>query len=499
MRRLWRAALAVTALSLVPAGACHACGCDSVDPAIEGLLGAKQWDEAEQRAAAAVANSDSREAHLCHAHAVLRHAAKSALGVNLEALNLPPDFKGDIQLDAEQTKQLFSDEVNLDWQQAAPAIAELRELTRRWPTDPHAHRCLLELYQKTHRDADVMAALREAAQSLVPHGNAAVDELIDFGHGYYASHDYAHAAEFFSLLVASYPKSEKAQSGYGAVLMGQGHLAAARSRFAQALALAPRDPIVLNNAALSAILDRDFAAAKRFYLRLREVQPDATSHYFSLAMLALADGPAAAVPVWKSYLARHREVPDEAAYAKWAESVLPVLEAQPTPRDLDALAQSLIGAHLMELAIPGLVGLTRSDPKEPVHHFLLAQCYENNHLLDVALAELQTTLTLVEANGSTRPEPASVQYELGRVALELEKTELAVTQLARAAEARPDFGDGQYTLGLAYQQAKRKDLSHAAFERCVSAKQPSSYIEWCRKYLRDADSALPVPASPAPH
>jgi tetratricopeptide (TPR) repeat protein len=470
-----------------------ACHCDSVDPAIEAMVRQKKWDEAEERAAAAVAKSDSPQSHLCHAHVVLARAATHTVGLHLDALNLPPDYQGTIQLDdPKKVDELVSDEVSLDPDGAAAAIEELESVARRWPTDPGAHRCLLEVRRTLHDFPGFMAALRRATAALAPRGNAAVDELLPYARAYWEENDVPHARLAFAALVQGFPGSEKAQSGYGAVLITQGQLEQARAHFARALAIAPKDAIVLHNTAAAAILARDFGQARHCYERLTEVEPDVTAHYFELATLSLASGPAAATPVWKRYLARNAQVPDDAGIASWAKSAVGVLERDATPHDLDNLAAALNQAQMGISAIPVLVGLTQRDPEDPLHHFLLAQAYEQNHLPQVALAELQTAESLQRANTAYEwPQPSELDYELGRVALMVDRIDLAVEHLARETGARPEHGDGQYVLGLAYLRQGRRDLAHAAFERCLEAKQASGYVGWCLKNATDTAPAPP--------
>jgi tetratricopeptide (TPR) repeat protein len=280
------------------------------------------------------------------------------------------------------------------------------------------------------------------------------------------------------------------------VLLLQGQLDGASERFARAFEINPHDLLVLGNAAQAALYKRDFAAARRFYeLFLRE-SPDATSKYFDLAAIAMQRGGAASLPAWRRYLDRHRIVPDEERWVQLATDIVKQLEGSKAARDLDQVAQQLIGAGAPAQSIPVLVGAAEREPGDPVHPFLLAHAYERGGLPAIALEELQRAHALLDADPLLEtPSRPAVAYELGRLALAVNRVDLAVPHLEYAASVQPEHGDSQYALGLAYQRSGRSDLAHVAFERCLNAARPSSYREFCRKYFSETAPAAPAEPS----
>jgi tetratricopeptide (TPR) repeat protein len=261
-----------------------------VDPAIDSAIEAKRWDEAERLIAQAIERSDSRDAYLCRAHVLLAHAARDVVSLDLASMGLPPDFTGTTEAPSDESLQRFvASGVELDADLAAAALAELDGVIARWPTDPEAHRCTLEVAQARRDHSVFLQALRSAGESLKPLGpEAAVDELLPYPARYVEKKDYAKASEAYRTLIEVYPLSAKLHSSYGVVLIAQGELDAAVARFAVAFDLDPHDPLVLGNAADAALYKRDFASARRFYeLALRD-SPSASGRYFDLAAIAAA-------------------------------------------------------------------------------------------------------------------------------------------------------------------------------------------------------------------
>jgi Flp pilus assembly protein TadD len=225
--------------------------------------------------------------------------------------------------------------------------------------------------------------------------------------------------------------------------------------------------------------------------------PDATAKYFDLAAVALQRGGAASLPAWRRYLERHQSAPDDERWAQLAADIVKQLEDSRSGRDLDGIAQQLIGAGSPAQAIPVLVGAAEREPGDPVHLFLLAHAYDRGGLPAIALDELQRAHALLDADPLLEaPSRSAVAYELGRLALVVNRVELAISHLEYAASVQPEHGDSQYALGLAYRRSGRSDLAHVAFERCLNAERPSNYGEFCRKYFSETAPAAPVPAEP---
>jgi tetratricopeptide (TPR) repeat protein len=471
-----------------------ACDCSRVDPAIDAAIQTRSFDEAERLAVQAIARTDSRDAHLCRAVVLLSKGAREVANVDLPPKGPPADWTG-TPGDAKNgdLERMLHSETELDPALTSAASEELETVIARWPDDPAAHRCALQVELARRDHPAFLGALRRAGESLRPLGaETAVDELLPYPLRYADRKEYAKAAESYRTLIEVYPLSAKLHSSYGAVLMLQGELDAGAARFAVAFDLDPHDPLVLGNAADAALYRRDFAGARRFYELLLRDSPGATGRYFDLAAIALERGPQAAIPAWKRYLAQHAVASDDGIWVQLATDILAKLENPATSREIDAIARDLIAAGAPAQAIPVLVGAAKREPGNPIHRFLLAQAYERGGFASIALEELDHTQRILDADPLLEiPSRHTVAYETGRVALAANRLDLAVTKLEYAAQALPEHGDTQYTLGLAYQRQGRTELAYDAFERCLSAERPSSARESCRKYATETAPAAP--------
>lgn len=451
---------------LWPAVPTQACDCSEAEPTLAAAVAEKRWDDAERLVATAIAQSDTRSAHLCRANVLLARAA---------------DAKPD----------------ELDPALADTALAELDGVIARWPDDPAAHRCTLRVLQARGDHAALLDALRRAAESLQPLGTeAALDALLPYPQAYVDTKQLERASDAYLALLDVYPGSEELLSSHGAVLISRGDLDAASASFARALEIDPQDPVLLSSAASTALYRRDFPAARRFYeLALRQ-DPDSTTRYFDLAAIALHGGATSALPAWRRYLAQHAHVPDEDPWPKIAEDAIARLERTRTSRDLDQIAQDLIRAGAPAQAIPVLAGAAEREPGDAIHVFLLASAYDRGGFPALALEQLLHVQQLLEQDPLIEtPSRASAAYETGRVALGLRRIELAVQNLEYATRENPAHGDAHYALAVAYQRSGRSDQAHEAFQACLWAERPSSYREGCRKGFNDTAPAAPAPGN----
>jgi tetratricopeptide (TPR) repeat protein len=459
VRRLAFTALLALMWPAVPSQA--ACTCTEVAPPISAAIAARRWNEAERLLAAAVAASDEREAHLCRASLLLEKGRTAP--------------------------------AQLDPALADAVLTGLEGVNARWPSDPVAHTCTLDVVQARGDHVAFLQALRRAAEGLQPLGmEFAVETLLHYPTKYFNENELGEASDALLTLLDVYPGSVELHSSLGVLLLEKGEIAAASERFARALELDPHDVLVLERSTGAALYRQDFAAARRFAeLALRE-DPSSTTRYFDLAAIALHEGATAGLPAWKRYLDQHARVPDEEPWPRIAEDVVARLERKSTSRDLDQIAQDLIRANAPGLAIAVLAGAAEREPGDPVHLFLLGTAYERGKLLALALEQLLRAQRLVEEDLLLEvPSRPSVAYEVGRVALALEQMDLALRNLEYAARENPAHGDTHYALALAYTRSGQDERAREEFQLCLWAERPSSQRELCRRGATE-----PAPAAP---
>ena len=469
------------------------CSCAAVDPAIETLLGQGKADEALPRAEAALRQSDTLPVHLCRARVLLSRAAHEGVVVDEQALGLLPGESGTVSVTPEMAEKAFRSETRLDPEAAAPGIAELESIVTRWPSDPAAHRCLLEVHQTLDDGPGFARVLTRATKSLAPLGADAIDELLPWTSKFVERGQVDRAEEAYRILVNAYPKSEKAQSGLGVVMIKRGRLDEAAAYFARAHALAPRDTIVLWNSASAAVYQRDFAKARQAFEEIAAIEPAATDVHFELAMLALADGPKAGIAGLERYLERHAKAPQGDGWGDNARAILEGLKGDGSSEQLESLAAQLVHMGRSLQAIPMLVGVVTREPKRAAPRFLLAQAYDVDGFQAIAFEELRGMEPLLSPQpGPGEPPPASLHYELGRLALHLGRNEDSARYLEKSVAEDPERGDTHYTLGLAFDRLGQHERSHDAFAHCLSAKRPSRYRAYCERALKPTQAQPPA-------
>jgi Flp pilus assembly protein TadD len=470
MSRPLLALLATLGISALGAEAVRACelACD-----VQAAVDARDFAQAERLARAAVSvRPDEPQPHLDLAHVYGLWAR------HLDETSAPAP--------------------GLDAARSAQGLEICDAVATRWPELRQGRVCALEL-QLVRREDDAFIARLEQTLAAFPAPDPELMEPLEplLLTALEQKRDRV-AARTCALLVERADLTVPSLSNCGAVATRREDFARARALFERAIALEPEDDIVLRNLAMIELVDGDLLDAERHLERVAELLPDDRGVFLELAIVRTARQPERGGEIWEAV---YRRCADQPAIA---------------PSGLETYAENAVAAsdehgalgaaYLMEMAQPllknhpllsaQLLGAgERLAPDDPAFPYKRAQALEGARFPRQAFAALRRAAALPPPKSSAlNIPPGGVDYEAGRVALNVDRHMDAIHYLERARRARPELRNVEFLLGRAYVEAGNLAAAQREYTLCLTREHNTDeYQTWCRK---NRAALAPPPASP---
>ena len=182
----------------------------------------------------------------------------------------------------------------------------------------------------------------------------------------------------------------------------------------------------------------------------------------------------------------------------WAQHVraLGLRGALPHVSQVFEFAMALFNGHQVQAALPLLAKVVEMEPRDARGYNNLAMAYES-------LGEQQQARKALETGLSHEPDHYSLNYNMGKQMLDLDKAEEAVAHFQRAAAGAPDHADVHFYLGSALRQVGRDLESKRAYDTVlrINPKYVYRYIntetnDLYQEFVRDEQVLLEQACTP---
>jgi tetratricopeptide (TPR) repeat protein len=321
------------------------------------------------------------------------------------------------------------------------------------------------------------SALATSAAQTGPPRPAAIHDHLRKAEEYLKAKDPNSAVNEFNAVLALDPKNAEAYANLGVIAFFQGDYQGASQKFRKALAI---DPSLAKTQALLGICQKRLgdpsarALLEKSFLKLKDKQLSVRVGMELTAFYDQQGEPERAVPVMQKLVDLNPDDVDilytaQRLYRELADDTLDKLAvlAPGSARMQQVIAERLINAGDAESAIGHYNKALEIDPRLPGLHFELAQTIlqsgqSNPKSQDDAEKELETALTV---DGDS----ASLQCELGAIAMLRADLEKAHSYYARALSMDPQSTQAQLAMGHILMTMEKPQEARKYLEMVVKA------------------------------
>lgn len=482
MRNIKFIITSVLLLGLNSTGFAAACDTSVMPDSLYELIKESKYDEAVQLAKADYQKQNkNKESSFVLAKVYVNATIHSGMSFDMTKLGFKKGESGKKKITLDQLKSANKSRTIVNKKYLKETETFILKTIKKWPETNGLLFCLTKIHFYNRDHSRFIKLLAQTADAHKSSKEETVDFLIGYGAEYLKNNRYELAADVYSTLLKTFPKSAPVLSTLGVTYSKRGHTKIAMRYFDKAYKISPDDIIIIGNIAESSMLLADFKKADKFLNLRAKHYPNKAEIYFDLAINAMPLNPKKSTGYWEKYFKIDAKYPDDKTWSSNAKVIQDaVKDTTYTEYDWFNLGAQMIQKRVPKYAVALMSYANSKHPYDASISYGLSHAYDSGEHYDLEEKALLDTLKrLKHPKNKFKKDPDDIYYNLSRCALNLGRVDDTEAYLRKIKTDSKLSANSDYMFGLVYQRREMKKKSLNYFKSCSKKTKSSSLKKYC--------------------